>query len=208
MVVPSLRERARITDGNGVTVLSVPWEPRSERAEIVWEARDRFTGKSLTESAAITVDPNDKTVVPFPVGNRITNLQSGSAYIINVSSDGYLSQSFNVRIDEGSRRLNLTCDLVVEPAALVLRSAVGTVRPKLDGSREFTAGGNGGEAGVLPAIDDEPVEILIVPGEHVLSAKRGREEIVVDLVLRPGDRVPFTLEESEDGEYSWIGGEE
>lgn len=200
--IPSLRDRklALGDTGSPMVVLRPAWEPENLPMRVSWTLRDAESG-SLLETAILTGIQGYDGGIPR---GRELELPAGGSFVFNFSAPGYNDRTVSVISRPGADLYQLDVVMTPQPATLILGSDIPFRKPRLDGERRYRHGGPEGGFRSLPVLRDSSSELLLVPGEYVLTCGPEERQAYIAMTLAPGTAYKFTLVKDDEGTFNWI----
>jgi len=139
--------------------------------EVRYTVSDIRSGKDLTDSSAFFVFLNDRWI---RWNRRIAgSLSTGAGYRFKVEHAGYYPQTFNLGIKPYQPLLQLQVQLIPYPGTLRIDSDTEGLQILLDGSPAYLSGGRERIYGALEPLEAGTRELILDPGEYLLTVKRG-----------------------------------
>jgi len=140
-----------------------------------YSVRDYRSGRELTDSTFVSVFL-DGDWVPWSSWTARA-LTTGASYRFRFERAGYYSQAYNLLIEPYQSSLTLEVALVPVPGTLQIVSNAGGLELRLDGSQQYLspgaqATGPDRSYAQLPSLATGSQEILLDPGEYLLTVRR------------------------------------
>lgn len=140
-----------------------------------------YTGKDITAGTDSSVYLNSKWRNLTGIDNN--DLSSGKEYSFNFDHNGFFPQKYVTYIEPYNRSLDLYIELVPKPGKVLLTSDTNGIQILLNESKNYlTYEGENLIYKQLPSSKEEGGELLLVPGEYIITAKVS-DEIREDIEL-------------------------
>ena len=204
--VTSLRDRKLALGNTGSPVIGIYRSLESEPGiiRVEWNVHDAESGAGIENARLTAIEGFDGAI---PSWNEIF-IDSGITYRFVFAAPGYLERSVNLLPSPGSDSYVLSVGMVEEPGRLLLSSDRPFRRPALNGESRYRHGGKEGGFRRLPVLSDDPKELLLLPGEYILTCGPDERQAERYLNVLPGSTIALILVKDDDDLFFWKEGAE
>ena len=161
--------------GTGLT--DYPTLPLSVTATI----RDAVSGRDIAFTAQSEVEVAGQWI---PLGTAEGTLRTGMVHRFRYRHIGYHPREFDLMVAPFQTVLEIGVTLVPREGTVRVRTDTAGVELLVNGGKAYLRGGTGGGLTPVPRPDGEAVELVLPPGSHVISAKRGGAESELQILVR------------------------
>ena len=132
---------------------------------------------------------------------RREELRTGTVHRFRFEAEGFYPEEYSLRVESYQSDLTLEAELTPYPGALVLRGDLRDVRVLVNGTRSYLRGGRDAEITPVPQpgtpatatqADEDvdavaetggPVELILLPGSHGITLRRGDASVTREFRL-------------------------
>jgi hypothetical protein len=138
--------------------------------EVRYTVSDIRSGEDLSDSTSFFIFMNESWI---RWNRRIaTSLTTGAGYRFKFERAGYYPQTFNLGIKPYQPLLQLQVQLIPYPGKLTVNSDADGLQILLDDSQAYLSGGRDRIYRALEPLQAGTLELLLDPGEYLLTVKR------------------------------------
>jgi hypothetical protein len=145
---------------------------------------DAGSGEDLTAGSALMVYVRGVWLPWNPIGPP---LMTGETYRFRVQREGYYPLEYALIVKPFQSSLSLEARLVPHPGTLLLRSTADGLSLRLNGSDFYPAGGEAGGFKRLEPLGAATRQLILPPGDYLLSVRRDVSEGSLRFHLGPDD---------------------
>ncbi|MFP4067963.1 MAG: serine/threonine-protein kinase [Spirochaetaceae bacterium] len=190
------RDSARTREAREVRVEVSP--PPELPLSVGFEAADAVTGESLDDEATVEVR-RDGRWRELSQEER-EELTTGGVYRFRVRADAYFTEEYALRVEPYQSELGVRAELDPYPAAVRIEGTTPEMTLRVDEEERYVRGGRSPQLQDVPELDEEPVELRLLPGERRITIRRDGASASATLRLDPLDRRLLRVEHDPDEE--------
>ena len=168
------------------------YKPLPLRIEM--KARERMTGKDLSESARVSILRENAYV---PLNDVADELETDNVYKIRVSADGYYSNEYHLRIQPYQTTLQLDAQLVPKEGFVQINGWNPLVRFLINGKKSVLSGGFPGEPTFLQEWGATDKPLALSPGDYIMTFQYKGEPEDFQVTVVQGETLVFNMNLNE-----------
>ena len=161
---------------------------------IEMKARERGTGKDLSDTAFVTILRDNAYV---PLETVAETLETDNVYKIRVGAEGYHSNDYHLRIQPYQTTLQLDAQLVPKEGFIRIRGWNPLVRFRINGKRTVLSGGFPGEFTALDKWGETGEPLALSPGDYIFSFQYKGEPEDYRITVVQDETIVFNMDLNE-----------
>ena len=190
------RESPGSSGARRITVEVTP--PAELPLDVSFRARNRATGEEPAVPFEVLYAEGGGWIELTP--DLREQLATGAVHRFRFEADGFYPEEYALRVEPYQTELLVEADLTPYPAAVRIEGAGEEMRFRVGGNERYLRGGRNGRLTPVPELSGEPVELLLMPGEHRLTFGRDGATATVTVDLRPLERQTLSISYDEEAE--------
>ncbi len=174
-LMPRILQRKKLDTLDGRKVLfTINKIPPKLPVRLSYSIYDIYTGDNITPTTNVSILRKGK----WKDWSEINKTEeasdffvSGNRYRFQFKKDGYYKKIYNVTIQPEQTILTMNLNLIPIPGKLLIKSNSEDIKYFLNNSTHYVSGGKNRSVKALKPLSSKYREIVLSPGEYVLSAK-------------------------------------